>query len=131
MDMIGSRIVKLRDINDITQVKLSQSIRVTKATMSKYENNISIPNAEVIGKIADILNTTTDYLVGRTYNFAPLDKNDKWFMLSDEEKQYVLNFQRLTDTNKIRIIERIDILLEDQSKKLLLGGTGNKNEMKL
>lgn len=116
METIGDRINLLRDNLEISQVKLAKAVEVTKATMSKYEHNISIPNAETIGKIADILNTTTDYLIGRTKNKAPLIKGNEWVQLSDIDNKLLNLFHLLSTENKARVFERIEILLEERNR---------------
>ena len=63
---LGDRIISLRQDLDIQQKDLAAQIGITKSSMSKYERNINIPNAEILSKIADALNTTTDFLLGRT-----------------------------------------------------------------
>lgn len=117
MDTIGDRIINLRDMKDMTQVRLSKMIGVTKSTMSKYENNLTIPNADILGKIADALNTTADYLIGRTNNYSPLNKNEKWVRLDEQEDLFLEKFSDLNFENKVRILERLDTMLEGQIKK--------------
>ena len=65
MKTIGERIVFLREKCDITQKALAKSINITEASLSRYENNLREPKAEVIAKLAVHLNATTDFLLGR------------------------------------------------------------------
>lgn len=60
----GYRIKDLRKRNGLNQTELANKIGVTCATISKYENDdISIP-AEIISKLAIVLGTTANYLLG-------------------------------------------------------------------
>ena len=62
---LGQRIRDLRKRNGLTQTDLANKIGLQFGTVSKYEKDeISIP-AENLSKIADVLDTTTDYLLGR------------------------------------------------------------------
>jgi len=117
METIGRRIIQLRERADITQVNLSRKIGITKSTMSKYENNISTPNAEVVGKIAQVLETTADYILGITTDSAPHDKGKNWTQLSLKDHRLLKRFRLLSERNKIKALERIDTLLDEQSQR--------------
>jgi len=116
MDTMGGRIINLRDSLDIKQAFLAEKVGVTKAMMSKYENNINIPKADIMGKIADTLNTTTDYLIGRTRDISPVEKDNTWIQLSRQDFEIVHKYRRLSGENKSRVDERMDVLLEGQAK---------------
>jgi len=112
---IGERIRGLREDLDMSQVRLAGIVGVTKATMSKYENNAAIPKADLIEKMASTLHTSADYLVGLTDNqnmhhsaaFSP--------RLSDTETELLQRFKSLSPENKGRLLERAEILAEQQS----------------
>ncbi|MET1032229.1 helix-turn-helix domain-containing protein, partial [Domibacillus tundrae] len=52
----------------------------TKGTISNYENGHSTPSNEMLKDLADILDTTTDYLLGRTNKMASENNNEKEMM---------------------------------------------------
>lgn len=61
----GEKIKYLRKQMRLTQTELAYKVGLQFGTISKYEkDSISIP-AENLSKIADVLNTSTDYLLGR------------------------------------------------------------------
>jgi transcriptional regulator with XRE-family HTH domain len=62
------RLVQLRKSKGLTQEELGLKVNSTKGTISNYENGHSSPPGEALVLIANILNTTTDYLLGRTNN---------------------------------------------------------------
>lgn len=66
MQSIGDRILLLRREFNISQKTLAELAGVTEASLSRYENNLREPRAEIIGRIASVLDVTTDYLLGRT-----------------------------------------------------------------
>jgi len=113
MNTIGERIIYLRDLYDIKQKDVASAIGVTKATMSKYENNINIPNADILCKIAEILKTSTDYLVGRTTSISPYSNMQEEY---STEKLFDI-LLKLTEENKIKIFERAMTLFEEQKKQ--------------
>ena len=56
----------LREDHDKTQKELADYLNITQTTYSKYElDKINIP-VEVIIKIADYYNVSTDFLLGRS-----------------------------------------------------------------
>ena len=64
--MIYENIRNLREDNDKKQIELAQYLNVKQTTYSKYElGKINVP-IEVIIKLADYYDVTTDYLLGRT-----------------------------------------------------------------
>ena len=62
---IGTRIRDLRAIRGLTQDQIAEKLNMNRANFSHYERDTAVPPSEVLGKIADILNTSTDYLLGR------------------------------------------------------------------
>lgn len=67
-----NNIKKIRLKRKITQVDLARQINVKQETISAYESNKAQPSCEVLVKIAEYLNTSTDYLLGRTEDDSPL-----------------------------------------------------------
>lgn len=61
----SDRLIELRNRSRLTQEKLAEKLNLTKSAVSNYENGHSGPNHETLTTMADVLNTTTDYLLGR------------------------------------------------------------------
>lgn len=55
---------QLRTKRGITQQELGKHIGVSKAVVSKYENNIGYPTLDTLIRIAEYFGVTTDYLLG-------------------------------------------------------------------
>jgi len=98
-----NRFKELRVKRNITQVDLAKQINVKQETISAYESGKALPSAEALIKIADYLNTSTDYLLGRIEDDSPLsgfnikEMNPKTYkmlnnfiMLKEKEKDEVL-----------------------------------------
>lgn len=60
---IGSRIAQARKALGYTQEEFSQMLDVTAQAVSKWENDVSCPDIQLLPKIADILGMTTDELL--------------------------------------------------------------------
>lgn len=72
--MLSNRLKYLRKLYKLSQKDLGEKINTTKGTISNYENQHSTPSNDVLKDLASALNTTTDYLLGRTDNPNPPDE---------------------------------------------------------
>ena len=69
-----TRIKDLREDKDLTQKEVSQYLNISQVAYSYYEiNKRSIP-LEILSKLADFYNTSTDYLLYRTNEIKPYKK---------------------------------------------------------
>ena len=68
MASIGEKILNLRKKQNLSQKELAEKVGITEASLSRYENNLREPKAEIIAKISEILGCSTDYLLGLTNN---------------------------------------------------------------
>lgn len=60
---IGENIAYFRKKKAMTQEELSEKMHVTAQAVSKWENDLSYPDLESIGRLARILDTTADSLI--------------------------------------------------------------------
>jgi transcriptional regulator with XRE-family HTH domain len=60
-----TRLVELREAKGYNQNELARILGVTPLTYYRWENGIFQPSNEMLVKLADALETTTDYLLGR------------------------------------------------------------------
>ena len=67
---IGERITELRKQQNISQVQLAQALSVTRQAVSKWENDLAVPDALKMIHLADLLDTDIEYLSTGRRNFA-------------------------------------------------------------
>ena len=67
----GQRIKLLRKKNKMNQIQLSEVTGTTREAISLYENGEKGMSIEVLCKLADYFNISTDYLLGRTDDDRP------------------------------------------------------------
>ena len=60
---IAEKIKKLRKDNNMTQEDLAEKLNVSRQTISKWETNVVIPDADNIVSICKLFNITTDELL--------------------------------------------------------------------
>lgn len=63
--MLGKRINELRTSCCWSQVELAKRLNVSKQTVSNWENENILPSIEMLIKLAEVFNVTTDYLLGK------------------------------------------------------------------
>lgn len=66
MSVLGGRIKYLREKRGWTQKEAAEKLGVSVVTWSRYETNDRKPEPETLASIANVFETTTDYLLGRT-----------------------------------------------------------------
>ena len=62
---LNENIRALRISYGYNQVEFSKKLGVTKQCVSNWENDNVVPSIEMLVKIADLFNVTTDFLLGR------------------------------------------------------------------
>ena len=63
--MLGDNIAALRKQRGMTQQTLADALYVTRQTISKWEKNLSVPDADALVRLADALETTVQTLLGQ------------------------------------------------------------------
>lgn len=61
-------LIELMEEKDMTQVQLANLIGTTNVTISRYISGERNPRIEIVTKIAEVFNVSTDYLLGITDN---------------------------------------------------------------
>lgn len=82
-EILQIRLRSKRKEKKLSQEELAKRVNTTKATISNYENGYSTPPNEMLIKLANELDVTTDWLLGRTEaiqvtntNIKPIDLNE-------------------------------------------------------
>ena len=78
-ETIGQRILRLRKSKGLTQEQLAEKVGVTAQAVSKWENDVSLPDIQIIPALSGILGVSTDALLGVTACpncEAAVDKNE-------------------------------------------------------
>lgn len=76
--MVGKRLKEIRMQRGLSQQKLGDMVGVTKVSICGYENGTRVPTIDNLVKLADSLNITIDYLLGRDVN-----------VINEENKSYI------------------------------------------
>lgn len=96
----GNRLKALRECKNIKQGKFADKIGITRQSMGNYENGKQYPTIEIMIKMADCLDCSLDYLLGRT----------------DESGMPISS---LEDTRLSKLRHFLDMLTEDEAEYLI------------
>lgn len=67
LDMLFAKaLASCRENKGYTQLELAEKIGVAQPTIAKLEKGYSSPSAAILTNLADALEVSTDYLLGRT-----------------------------------------------------------------
>lgn len=89
----GDIMSKLRKEKNLSQQELALRLNISKSSLAMYETNKRQPNFDLVKKIADFFDVTTDYLLGRVtepdsyISVAFEDGGDE--PLSEDEKEHL------------------------------------------
>jgi transcriptional regulator with XRE-family HTH domain len=88
----GEQITTIRKRKGISQAELCKQAGTSGDIIGKYERNEVKPSIEVAGKIADVLQVSVDFLLGRIsteINQKTLNRLEEIERLSDEDKTHI------------------------------------------
>lgn len=93
--MMSDILKELREDKGLTQLELANILKVSRQSVSGYENGMVEPTINTLIKLADLYNCSLDYLVGRSKDKHNLN------LYSVENKEYILELIKLSDKYKI------------------------------
>lgn len=110
------RLRELRLNKGFSQTKLAEILGVTYFSIGDWERGKCQPSIELLLKLSDVFECSVDYLIGREDDFGNVTIAGNGDELSEQEKELLKNF------NKLSIFERDSILvqIEALAKKQLI-----------
>ena len=72
--MLGDTIKQVRMQKGMTQEALAVKLHLVRQTVSKWEKNLSVPDARMLGAISEVLEVSVSHLLGRS---VPEDNTDQ------------------------------------------------------
>ncbi|MDN2450218.1 helix-turn-helix domain-containing protein [Leuconostoc sp. UCMA20149] len=112
MSITANRIKELRKQKKLTQSELAEKINASRMAIANYETDRNNPSYAMLSLIADALDTTVEYLQGKTDR--PTKTIDSKVNTRDDSKKHV----ELSDDELIMSFEGKE-LSEDYKKSIL------------
>ena len=108
--MFGKRLKELRKEHGCTIEQFADMVGISKSTLGYYENDKRMPDIEILARIANVLNVSADYLIGRTNT---TDRKGKlktvcdFTGLSDQAAEYLSELVGNRDYEKLSVINHL------------------------
>ncbi|MEK5070303.1 helix-turn-helix domain-containing protein [Sporosarcina sp. FSL K6-1508] len=119
--MVSQRLKSARNRLKLTQEALAEKVNTSKGTISNYENGHSTPSNEMLVLLSDVLEITTDYLLGKSDNPTTNGvNNDKAFFMSKIASEFPdidLMFRDLESMSAEEMQEVYDYIKFKKSQK--------------
>lgn len=97
------RLKQLREAKNLTQLRLAMELNVSQETISGYEIGKAVPPAEMLVKLADTLDTSVDYILGRTNIKSTLRASE----LSEQEAEILTILRKQPEDKRIFVFDLI------------------------
>ena len=123
-----NRIRELRKSMNLSQETLAAILGTSQQAVSRMENGAYDIPTDLLVKMADSFNVTTDYILGRTDIKRDLSGQVRMNHEMDRYYDIVLRYQRLTDINKKTLMTMLERLEQAQGEqeKLVTGDLHRK-----
>lgn len=105
----GSIVVELRKEQKISQTDLATQLGIHKNVLGRYERSEVLPSIEIARKIADILDVSLDYLVGKAD--VQMDKITR---------KRILEVSKFNEDDKLHIFSVIDAFIAKRKIQSIL-----------
>lgn len=73
--MLAENIKNIRKQKGMTQEELAVRLNVVRQTVSKWEKGLSVPDADLLSRLAEVLETNVETLLGTGFSVAETDTN--------------------------------------------------------
>lgn len=110
VEVFGKRLKELRKANGYTIEQCAEAVGISKSTVGYYENNNRMPDIEILSRIADVLNVSADYLIGKTNTTATKGKTKTvcdFTGLSDTAAEYLAELVKNKRFDRIAVINHL------------------------
>lgn len=129
MESIGQRIRNLREMKNMTQTELSQSLGMkTYTTVSKWESDDNFPKGRDLKKLSELFGVSSDYLLGLNTNKNVSSIETIYNQLEKPRQTKVYNFaeQQLEEQNS-KVVQFPVQNNHEEVQAYLSAGTGILN----
>jgi|SRR5699024_1222221 len=105
MEQLANNIRHFRKYNKWTQDELADKLSVSRSVITKWENNVAVPDAVALGKLSDVFDIPSDYLIG--------SKSFQKHLLKDVTTYYQIDSDEIDEP----FIELIEFILTNPELK--------------
>lgn len=99
---------QLRKEKGLSQEEFGKIFKISQRMYSTYEQGIRQPSIDILLEICEYYNVSLDYLTG--------NETKKFYTLTDEERNVLENYKKLTEKNKGKVEHYMEQLAEEQDE---------------
>ncbi|WP_262315406.1 helix-turn-helix domain-containing protein [Lacticaseibacillus parakribbianus] len=131
-DAIRTRLINLRESQNLSQVELGKRIGINNTIINKIESGTRAVSAEELGRFADFYGVTSDYIRGANHTpewATTEDVADLKQWLDDPDAMNTFNFggNKLSDDEKAKLQLAVTQIFWDKLKQRHKGGSAFGN----
>lgn len=119
-ELFSEHLRELRKKHGLTQQQVSDGVSITRASWNTYENGYHMPDSEVLKRIADFFDVSTDYLLGLSDVSSRNDDVISVTNLTGITEEDIVSISKLSFKHKIALSTIISENPEEFSKQLRL-----------
>lgn len=113
-----SRIKILREKRGLIQAILATELGITQQTLSKYEKDVNIIKKDVLKRLAEYFNVTTDYLLGLSDVKRDLTGQLKISETLDEYYDLIEVYKKLDRYDQELVWSILQIVRKNEEKRM-------------
>lgn len=91
---IKKKLKKLREKNGLTQQEVADRLNIGQVSYARYENGTRMPNTEMLARLAQLYNVTSDYLLGLTVYPSGNSNMERSEAHSNDQKPVANSYER-------------------------------------
>ncbi len=111
----GNNLKKIRQENNLTQEELAKKINTSRSNIANYENDKNMPSIDILNKLSETFNCSTDYLLGKSDIKNPENSNDPLGLLKMGFN--IKDYNPPTKAQKEQIKSLIELIMKDNKKE--------------
>jgi transcriptional regulator with XRE-family HTH domain len=110
--VLPQRLKEARKRKKLTQEELANLVNTKNKTISNYETGYSTPSNDMLDNLADVLDVSVDWLLGRT----DVINNEK-IELTEEEREILKEISKLPKHKRQRAWEQLEMFVQYEKIK--------------
>ena len=111
MATLAEKIKALRLEQGLTQPQLAKLVGVSNGTISFWENGLNRPRSDYVIKIAEALNTSSEYLLDNE------NESDISYIQPEDELLLLRAYRQMSEGKKRALFQMLDLDVEAINKK--------------
>lgn len=118
-------LTKLLKVRKITAYQISKDTGISQTAIGKWKKGEQYPTADKLKLLADYLVVTTDYLLtGKETSSTATTIELPSLQLTENEKELLNLFKQLSDREQLKLIGRVEGMVEEIQKNNLQENVG-------